>query len=96
MPIVRTSPADSRIGAMCHGISTSAVQASSSVPTFRFGYYTPGNKNDLFELMSQTGTAGGQSVNPNMQRSRYFLTSISLKSRPSRAASMSLPDQRVI
>ncbi|MEO6435846.1 MAG: Ig-like domain-containing protein, partial [Tepidisphaeraceae bacterium] len=39
----------------------------STIPTFRFGYYTPGNKNDTTELLKVVGVNNSQSVNPTVQ-----------------------------
>src|SRR5207244_6010746 len=39
---------------------------SATTPTFRFGYYTPGNRNDKFELLSAVGVNNSQSVDPSI------------------------------
>ena len=38
--------------------------SSSTTPTVRFGYYTPGNRNDTSELLTVSGSANSQTVNP--------------------------------
>ncbi len=45
---------------------------SATVPTFRFGYYTPGNKNDQTELLTVTGVDNSQSVNPVINGTTTF------------------------
>src|SRR6185312_12612120 len=45
---------------------------SATVPTFRFGYYTPGNKNDQTELLTVTGVDNSQSVNTVIKGTTTF------------------------
>jgi fibronectin type 3 domain-containing protein len=44
----------------------------SNIPTFRFGYYTPGNKNDTTELLNVVGVSNSQSVNPFINGATSF------------------------
>ena len=45
---------------------------STTIPTFRFGYYTPGNRTDLTELMDNVGLQNSQTVEPVMNGTNTF------------------------